>query len=172
MSRVSAETLATWTDAMTRIQTAVMNIVNQDQLAPLDSILPIPRLAQYIVTELAQTSTNTNMGHISRILTIRQPWQQMTIIEYLQTLVHAPHTFDVAALLSAVNRQATTAEQDSLRRLIELWAVHELESAPRVGVPLEKLIIAIYNRNYDAGDEEVSDHDEDEEEQHEEETTL
>ena len=144
---------------MGRIQTAVLALVQRDRLAPLPSVLPIPKLAQHLVTELTQASG----GHITPLIsTIHKPWEQMTIVQYLQTLVRAPDTHNIAVLLAALKRQATPMEQDSLRMVIELWAVHILESAPRVGTPLDKIIFAIHNQHYDSGDEEISDGDEEE----------
>lgn len=166
---MSVDSLQTWTDALGRIQTAVLAIVRQDRFTPLDPVLPIPRLAQHLVTELSQFCVHTGpeggTSHISRILTTRQPWQTNTIVGYLQSLVNASDTHDIAVLLAAVKRQATPAEQDSLRMLIELWAVHTLEKVPRVGMTLDELVTAILDEHYSVGDEELSDQEEDEDEE-------
>jgi hypothetical protein len=155
----------TWTDGLGRINAAVLALVAQDHLGPLGHTIPVDRLAHQLLNELVpcildSPSTVKDGGRISRILSMRQPWKHMTIVEYLQVLVGAPHTSDVMQLLAALQRQTTNEQKGYLYMQIESWAANVLYNPPKLNVALERLVFAIYNLKYDDNDEEVIDDDE------------
>lgn len=152
-----------WTEALTRIDAAVLELVSKDQLGPLGPTIPVDRLAHQLLDELIPCILDSSSGvveggRITRMLSVRQPWKLMTIIEYLQTLVGA-NTSDITQLLAALQIQTTSEQKGYLRMQIESWAANVLDNTPKVNVALERLVSAIRDQRYDDGDEEIIDDD-------------
>jgi hypothetical protein len=149
------ETRRTWSDALGRIQTAVMLQVERDKLSPLGTTLPVPYLTSLLISELMACSVETGSGdgdRVDRMLAIPMPWEDMTILEYLRTMLRTPGVRDVGQLVAVINRQLTVLQKTHLQRKLESWATNVLYQPPRVNIPFYNLVSAIHNQKYEDGD--------------------
>ena len=159
------ETRRTWSDALTHIQMAVLTQVERDHLSPLGKTVPVSYLSSMLIAELMQCMVlppaEDGGGRVERMLTIPLPWNEMTILEYLRTMLRAPGVHDVGQLVAMLHRQLTPLQETHLRRKLESWAINVLDHPPRVNIPLSNLVHAINDQKYEDGDLLFDDDDDD-----------